>query len=328
MARALVVGTGQVGTRVARQLVDTPGVEEVLLAGRDPKVVEQLLTAFGGRARAVSFAPGDPIPADADVVVTALPAEFDHAVVAATIERGVPAASCSDEHETLDQLRSLATNAERAGTTVAIGCGLAPGLADVLARHAASLFDTVDEIRIARTGWGGPACVATARHERRALVLSWHDGGWREDRPQGEVLVWFPEPIGARDCRPVTGSTALLVDAFPDAARLGVQIGEPPPRGRFRRRGLDPEWGAARVEVRGRRSGGFETVVYGVVERTGVAAGVVLGVTALRLAGVLGDRLEHPGVHGLAALVEPVSFLAEIAERGVRAAVFEGLSAG
>ena len=52
MVRALVVGTGQVGTRVARQLVDTPGIDEVLLAGRDPKVVAQLLTAFGGRARA------------------------------------------------------------------------------------------------------------------------------------------------------------------------------------------------------------------------------------------------------------------------------------
>jgi len=328
MTRALVVGTGQVGTRVARQLVDTPGIDEVLLAGRDPKVVEQLRVAFNGRARAVAFAPGDEIPADADVVVTALPAEFDHPVVAAAIERGVPVASATDEHEALDQLRALAPNAERAATTVAVGCGLAPGLADVLARHAASLFDTVDEIRISRTGWAGPACVATARHERRALVHSWRGGGWHEDRPQGDVLVWFPEPIGGRDCRPVTGATALLVDAFPGVGRIGVQIGEPPPRGRVRRRGLDPEWGGARVEVRGRRSGGFETVVYGVVERTGVAAGVVLGVVAARLAGALGDRLERPGVHGLAALVEPVPFLTELAERGVRAAVFEGVSVG
>jgi hypothetical protein len=30
-------------------------------------------------------------------------------------------------------------------------------------------------------------------------------------------------------------------------------------------------------------------------------------------------------VHGLAALVEPVPFLDELAQRGVRAAVFEGV---
>ena len=45
------------------------------------------------------------------------------------------------------------------GVTVAIGCGLAPGLTDVLAGHAAALFESVDEIRVARTGWAGPASV-------------------------------------------------------------------------------------------------------------------------------------------------------------------------
>jgi hypothetical protein len=31
------------------------------------------------------------------------------------------------------------------------------------------------------------------------------------------------------------------------------------------------------------------------------------------------------GVHGLATLVEPIPFLAELSNRGVRAAVFEGV---
>jgi len=46
-------------------------------------------------------------------------------------------------------------------------------------------------------------------HERRVAVRSWHDGAWREEHPHGDSLVWFPEPIGARDCRPVTSGTAL-----------------------------------------------------------------------------------------------------------------------
>ena len=119
----------------------------------------------------------------------------------------------------------------------------------------------------------------------------------------------------------------MLVDAFPDVARIGVQLGEPPKRARLRRRfGDEGEWGTARVEVWGRRDGSFDCTVYGVVERTTVAAGAVLAVVAAQLAGALGPQLDRPGVHGLGALVDPVPFLAELATRGVRAAAFEGVA--
>jgi hypothetical protein len=327
MTTALVVGLGEVGIRAARQLVDTPGVERVLLSSRDGARLSDVAAALGPRATVVEFAPGDDLPAGVDVVATALPAGVDHPVVNAAIAAGVPLASSDDEHDALEQLRALTPNARAAGVTVAAGCGLAPGLGDVLARHAANAFEKVDEVRLARSGWAGPACIATVRHERRSLVHTWHDGGWREEHPHGDRLVWFPEPIGGRDCRTVTGATGLLVDAFGDVPRLSVQLGEPPRRGRLRRRNsFDPEWGAARVDVWGRRDGAFQCLVYGVVERTAVAAGAVLGVTAARLGGALGPRLSAPGVHGLAALVEPVAFLSELAPRGVRAAAFEGVA--
>ena len=327
MTTALVVGLGAVGVRAARQLFDTPGIDRLLLADRDDNRLSEVAEALGVDAQAVDFMPGDPIPSQVDVVATALPAGVDHPIVAAAIAAAVPVASSEDEHEALDQLRVLAPNARAAGVTIAIGCGLAPGLADVLARHAHEAFESVDEIRIARTGWAGPASVATVRHERRVAVRTWHDGSWREEHPHGDSLVWFPEPIGARDCRPVTGSTALLADAFPKVARLSVQLGEPPRRARFRRRfGDDGEWGAARVEVSGRRPGAFDTIVYGVVERTAVAAGAVLAVVATRLAGAAGAAVVEPGIHGLGALLEPVPLLAELANRGVRAAAFEGVA--
>ena len=324
---ALVVGVGAVGTRAARQLVDTPGIERVLLADRDVTQLREVADALGPDVQAIDFLPGDPLPAEVAVVATALPAGVDHDVVAASIAAGVPVASSEDEHDAIDQLRALVPNAAAAGVTIAIGCGLAPGLSDVLVRHAAGIFDTIDEIRVARTGWAGPASVATVRHERRVMARTWHDGGWREEHPHGDSLVWFPEPIGARDCRTVTAGTALLVDAFPTVPRVSVQLGEPPRRTRFRRRfGDEGEWGAARVEVWGRRAGTFDTVVYGVVERTAVAAGTMLAVVASRLVGVLEPRVVNPGVHGPAALTDPVPLLGELAKRGVRAAAFEGVA--
>jgi hypothetical protein len=92
-----------------------------------------------------------------------------------------------------------------------------------------------------------------------------------------------------------------------------------------RRFGDEGDWGAARVEVWGRGRRGRDCAVYGVIERTGVASGTVLAVVAARLAGALDERVDAPGVQGLAGLIEPVPFLRELAQRGVRAAVFEGV---
>jgi hypothetical protein len=91
-----------------------------------------------------------------------------------------------------------------------------------------------------------------------------------------------------------------------------------------RRRGTadqDEGWGAAWVEVRGRRGRAQEVLVYGVVDRTAIVAGTVLAVAVTSL---LRGLATQPGAHGLAALFDPVPFLAELSRRGVKAAAFEG----
>ena len=327
--KALVAGVGAVGTRAARQLVDTPGVTEVLLADLDTDRMATVAEALGDKASVHAFTPGDPLPEGLDVVACALPAGLDHAVANAAIGAGVPFVSTDDDHDSIEAIRALQPNALSAGVTLALGCGFAPGLADVLARHAQDVFHSVDEIRVARVGWAGPSSVATVRHARRASVRSWQDNGWREQHPHGETLVWFPDPIGGHDCSIVTGGGALLVDAFPGVPRISMLIGEPPKRTWLRRRfGDDGEWGAARVEVWGQRDAGHDCVVYGVVERTSVAAGAVLAVVAAQLGGGFGAPVVRPGVHGLGGLVDAKPFLAELAQRGVRAAVFEGVPVG
>ena len=71
---------------------------------------------------------------------------------------------------------------------------------------------------------------------------------------------------------------------------------------------------------------GAATVVYGVIERTAVAAGTVLGVaTAGSRRASRGGRRGDRGA-GLGTAVKPVPFLAELSRRGVKAAVFEGVA--
>ena len=141
MTTVLLVGTGAVGVRAARQLVDTPGLERLLIAGRDSERVRTIVTALGPRSEGVSFAPGDALPADVTAVATALPPEEDAVVARTAVEVAVPVASAGDDEHVVTELLALDAAARDADVTVAIGCGLAPGLADVLARHAAGTLD-------------------------------------------------------------------------------------------------------------------------------------------------------------------------------------------
>ena len=62
----------------------------------------------------------------------------------------------------------------------------------------------------------------------------------------------------------------------------------------------------------------------GAIDRPAVAAGAVAALAARWAAD---GRLSRPGAAGLASLVEPGPFLAVLAERGVKVAVFEGAAA-
>jgi hypothetical protein len=73
--------------------------------------------------------------------------------------------------------------------------------------------------------------------------------------------------------------------------------------------------------VRGTRQGARAVEVLGVLDRPAVAAGATAALAAL--AAATGD-LVRTGAGGLAELVEPLRFLRELHERGIKAATFEG----
>lgn len=325
MTTVLLVGAGAVGVRAGRQLVDTPGVEQLLVTARGSGRASQVADALG--AQAVPF--GE-LPAGLGAIALALPGAPAATIARAAVDAGVPVAAACDDEEGLTELRALDDAARSREATVVLGCALAPGLTDVLARHAANLLDEPDEVHVARAGTAGPACTATLRRARREKPLEWGPQGVHEARRAGAQLVWFPDPVGARECVTIAGGAELLPDAVPGVRRATIRAADAPPTRRFppARRNTDDEWGAARVEVWGWRDGRREAVVYGVIERPAVAAGTVLAVTVARIAGCLPDlqlRDGSPGARSLGALVEPAPFLGELARRGVKAAAFEGV---
>jgi hypothetical protein len=329
VSTVLVVGLGQVGVRTARQLLDTPGVDRVLVGARDLDDAREIASALHDGAEALRFAPGDSVPEEVDAIASAVPAEVDVRIARSALRAGVSFASCTDRDDTLRALLELDDEAQGAGVRVVAGCGLAPGLSDVLARHAASLFDTVDEIHVARFGVAGPASITEVRRARGESPYEWRDGEPLRDKRRGPQLVWFPEPVGARECELVATGVDLLVQANPGVPRVTARIGEPPPRRLPLAGPRDPgvAWGSVRVELWGTKAGRRSSVVYGAIERTATAAGTMLGITTAWLAGAGPEVATGPasGAFGLGVLVKPVPFLAELAQRGVKAATFEGV---
>jgi hypothetical protein len=326
--RVAILGSGAVGARAARQLTTSTEVHEVVLRDTHPSRPVTLAESLGDRARRDTSSTGA-VPEGVDVVILATPTGTHFRPAREAVERGVSVVSVSDAVEDVQLLLTLDDAARRHGCNVVVGAGFSPGFTCLLARFGARSFTTVDELHIAKVGTGGRAC---ARQHHRALsgtAVDWRDGEWvRRRGGSGRELSWFPEPLGGRDCyRAARPDAVLLVPEFPGISRVTARLGATrrdrltmhlpmltPPH-------AEGGPGGARVEVRGWRGDAREVAVYGVMDRPAVAAGAV---AALAAKAAVDGTLFPPGAGGLARVADPIPMLRDLAERGIRAAVFDG----
>src|SRR5688572_26173516 len=284
LVRAVIVGIGAVGMRAARQLVGTDGLESLVLVDTDRAKAAAAAESLGGRAR--SEPDLGAAVRGSSVVVAALPGTHRD-VAQLALECGAHVVSTAARSEEVRELLDLDAEARERALVVAVGAGFSPGLSCLLARHAATRLDQVDEIHVATFGSGGPAC---ARSQHRSLAGSAHevrDGVMtRLAAGSGRELCWFPDPIGGVDCyRAAVASPALLAAGFPGLQRASARVAATKrdrlvSRLRLPARATETIVGALRVEVRGRTGGAREVAVLGAIDRPGVAAGAVAAVMA------------------------------------------------
>jgi lysine 6-dehydrogenase len=123
------------------------------------------------------------------------------AVTEAAIAAGVHLVDLGSYYpETLAQL-ALGPAAERAGCRIVPGCGVAPGLTNVLARLGADRLESVDTIRlysyITHPLFTSPGIVITRFDASVGTSLVYEDGRLVERPSFGdEELVEFPQPYG------------------------------------------------------------------------------------------------------------------------------------
>ena len=322
-----VIGCGVVGRRVARQLTASGLVDRLSLGARRP----QRLHGFVRQLLDVDVdvvAPG-PLPA-AEITVLAQPGGGHAELAEEALGNGSHVVSVSEAVGDVQGLLDLDATANKAERAVIVGAAFSPGMSCLLARHCGQRFDQVEEVHVARMGTGGPACQRQLHRARTKDAVEWRNGDWIK-RPSGtgRELVWFPDPLGARDCyRAALPDPLLLAASFPGADRITAKVAATR-RDRFtawlpmlRPPHTDGGPGALRVEIRGVLEGDQATAVIGAIDYPSAVAGALASISAEWL---LQEALPH-GAWSLGMLDDPVPWLQELETRGITAAVYEGIS--
>ena len=361
--KALVVGAaGAIGRRVAAELAQSRDVDQLLVTARNESDATRIASILGGgrvTGEALDIEDSDrfvSLARSMDVVVCAAGPHylFEPRAVRAAIDAGTHYVSLCDDHVVTERVLALDGAARDAGVTVISGCGLSPGLTDLLVAVGAAELQDVDEIDIAVAASSadtpGPATTLhfLAQMSLPAPAIVDHS---RDEVPAGSSprLIYFPDPVGwvetFRSGHPevstlprsypglrslrfriglteraamdiVRASAAARLLATEKQRRLWMRMSDPlrPAIESLPPRG--PAWTAARVDVRGHSDGTPSTVSLAVVDHLANLAATPLACAALQL----GAGGAKTGVVGPERAFEPVAFLRRVAERGIRIA--------
>jgi lysine 6-dehydrogenase len=156
VSRLLVLGAGLMGPAAAAEAMADPAVQEVGLCDASQVQLDAAVATLAGRPGAAKLRPvcldlADRAAAVAllrghDAAIDALPARASPLGIHAALEAGTPLVTLSARGAA--GMPELAAEAARRGGLIVLGCGLEPGLTEILARRLAERLDRVDEVHI------------------------------------------------------------------------------------------------------------------------------------------------------------------------------------
>jgi len=212
MRMVVLGGAGAMGMVTTRDLAESPTVSEVILCDANMERAKEVASWVASdklSIRRVDIASQESLVdavRDADAVANATPYHLNLVVTKSAIKAGKDLTDLGGVYYmTLKQLK-LDKVAKETGVTVVLGCGVAPGIADVLAKYGADKLDRVKEVHIrygelnltpAKYKW----TFRTVLEEYTRGPVIYQNGSFKRLPPfSGKHTVMFPEPVGKRSC--------------------------------------------------------------------------------------------------------------------------------
>jgi len=234
--KLLVLGSGLQGTAAAFDLLRNPDVERVGLADVNSDRLEAARTRLGDRRVAVhevdvrdSERVVD-VMADYDACLSAVNYWFNVDLTRAAIEARTHFCDLGGNNTVVGDQLKLDSAAFAAGVTVVPDCGLAPGMANILAAHAIRRLDEVSAVRIRVGGLpqepkpplGYQLVFAVEglinEYVERCVVV--RDGVRLSVEPLTEIeSLEFPPPFGTLEAFHTSGGLSTLARTFAGKVR-------------------------------------------------------------------------------------------------------------
>jgi lysine 6-dehydrogenase len=154
--KILILGSGLMGPAAAFNAASDPDVSQVAICDLDQRQLDTcvskladlegasklstVLLDLSDQAAAVELLSGF------DAAVAALPSSASELAIRAALRAGTPLVDLTRPGQS--HLPALKREAEAAGGCVILGCGVEPGLTEIMARYLADRLDQVDELHI------------------------------------------------------------------------------------------------------------------------------------------------------------------------------------
>lgn len=227
----LILGSGLMGSALAFDLARSKNVEKVTLADADLLRAEQTAHKIGSPTV---------VPMDLDVtmidnvvdamkrhdcVIGAVSYRYNSILTKAAIVAGVHFCDLGGNDEVVRHQLSLDAEARKANVLIVPNCGLAPGMANVLAARGAEFFDSLDSVKL-RVG-GLPQhprppfnyqlvfSVEGLINEYSGTSTVIRNGKVTQVDTLTEIeTVAFPEPPGTLEAFHTSGGSSLLPAMF------------------------------------------------------------------------------------------------------------------
>jgi lysine 6-dehydrogenase len=234
--KILVFGAGKQGTAAAFDLLRNAAMEELGIADKDSQALEALRVRFDDRrlvaheADVLDPEAATPLLRSYDACLNATGYRHNLEVTRAAIEAGTHLCDLGGSSEVVAEQLRLDGAAFNAGVTVIPDCGLAPGLATLLAAHGIRQLEEVASVHIRvgelprraapphRYQLPYPVEALIDRYSERAVLV--RDGVKLSVEPLTEVEeIEFPEPFGTLEAFHAAGGLSTLLRTFAGKVR-------------------------------------------------------------------------------------------------------------
>ena len=205
-------GAGAMGMVTTRDLAESPEVSEVVVGDASLNRIEEVKRWANSEklsAKLVDVSSRrDLVKAmeTVDAVANATPYHLNLHVMKAAMQAGKDMVDLGGVYYTTLKQLKIHQAAKRRKVTIVLGCGLAPGITDILAKYGADMMSRVDEVHIrygdknlepVKYKWA----FRTVLEEYTRGPVVYRNGQFKRLPPfSGKQIVDFPKPLGERPC--------------------------------------------------------------------------------------------------------------------------------